>query len=183
MGSCWVLWKCLVLPELMTWTNAEGKGGEGGLSSASSKGFFPSEITAFKLWTHLEVTANMCSVCFFEDREMRFICKGGRGFLSLSWQYDLGGNWRQSGGGGRTPQIKEWCPSLSAIPSGGAGRLFLNVMDMHKSCNTWLTLVVIMRFAPLLRWWDTRLKSGGWWIPKIILTVSLQLWLQLGYLS
>lgn len=53
-----------MLPELMTWTNAEGMGGEEGLSSASSKGFFPSEITAFKLWTHLEVTANMCSLWF-----------------------------------------------------------------------------------------------------------------------
>lgn len=53
-----------MLPGWMTWTDAERKGGEGGLSSASSKGYFPSEITAFKLWTHLEVTANMCSLWF-----------------------------------------------------------------------------------------------------------------------
>lgn len=48
----------------MTWIDAEGKGGEGGLSSTSSKVFLLSEITAFKLWTHLEVTANMCSLWF-----------------------------------------------------------------------------------------------------------------------
>lgn len=56
----------------MTWTDAEGKGGNGDLSSASSKGFgffFFSEITAFKLWTHLEVTANMCRLWFWRKRD------------------------------------------------------------------------------------------------------------------
>jgi len=122
------------------------KEGRGDSALLTLNVFFSSQITAFKLWTHLEVTANTCRLVVLEEGRLDSYAREGACPCPDSMTLEAIGDKLEVEE--ESPQIKERSPSISAIPTGGPGRLFLSVMDMHRSCNAWLTLVVIMRFAP-----------------------------------
>lgn len=92
----------------------EEEGGEGGISSANSKCFFSSQITAFKLWTHLEVTANMCRLVVLEEGRLDSHAREDACPCPDSMTLEAIGNKLEVEE--ESPQIKERSPSISAIP-------------------------------------------------------------------